>query len=241
LRLEVRARKQSEKLRATLLRKIVRTQEDESKRIARDIHENIGQQLTGLQLQLQLLVEKYRENELLASDLAQLRETANRVDSEVDFLAWELRPSVLNDLGLAAASEKYVREWSQHLNTSAEFVNVSTESRRLLPEVEINLYRIIQEALNNVAKHAHASNVSVLLELRDETVSLIIEDDGAGFHPADKSLSTAGSRGMGLLCMKERAELVDGTLEIESSPGNGVTIYVRVPACFDELDNPEKC
>jgi PAS domain S-box-containing protein len=237
LRVEVRARTESEKLRATLLRKIVRTQEDERKRIARDLHDNIGQQMTGLQLQLQLLLENHGGDASLAAEIAELKETANQVDSEVDFLAWELRPSVLDDLGLAAASEKYVREWSHHLNTPAEFAKVGSEGRHLLPEAEINLYRIIQEALNNVAKHAQASNVSVLLELRDNTVSLIIEDDGLGFELCDESAPMDDNRRLGLLGMRERAELIGGTFAIESSPGKGATLFVRVPACFQRMYN----
>lgn len=234
LRVEVTRRTQSEKLRVALLRKIVQTQEDERKRIARDIHDHIGQGMTGLQLKLQLLLDKYKEDSELSAEIAQVQSIANQIDAEVDFLAWELRPSVLDDLGLSAAIEKYVRDWSKHFNVPAEYEQIGLDGKHLLPEIEINLYRIGQEALNNIAKHAGATNVSAILERRDGTVSLIIEDDGKGFDPTKCAKLTEDDRGMGLLGMKERAELIGGKIEIESAPNNGTTIYVRVPARFDE-------
>lgn len=234
LRSEVKKRTESEKLRVALLRKIVKTQEDERKRIARDIHDHIGQGMTGLQLKLEILLDKYEKESELAAELAQVKSIANQIDSEVDFLAWELRPAVLDDLGLSAAMKKFVHDWSKHFNIPAEFHQIGLDGKHLLPEIEINLYRIGQEALNNISKHAQASNVSAILERRDGTVSLIIEDDGKGFEPSKKAVMTGDDRGMGLLGMKERAELVGGKFEIESSVGNGTTIYARVPARFDE-------
>jgi signal transduction histidine kinase len=141
----------------------------------------------------------------------------------------------LDDFGLAAAINKFVQEWSVHFQTPAEFHLTGLDDKHLLPEIEINLYRIGQEALNNISKHAKANNVSVLLERRDSTVTLIIEDDGISFEPREKSVFTGNDRGLGLLGMEERAELIGGTIEFESSIGNGTTIYVRIPACFDEL------
>jgi signal transduction histidine kinase len=152
----------------------------------------------------------------------------------VDFLAWELRPSVLDDFGLTKALENYVREWSVHFQIPAEYQPRGLDGKRLLPEIEINLYRISQEALNNTFKHAKASNASVLLERRDSKIILIIEDDGIGFEPSKKKVLTGNDRGLGLVGMKERAELVGGAFEIESSPGSGTTIFVRVPVAFDE-------
>ncbi len=234
LRSEVTQRTESEKLRTALLRKIVKTQEDERKRIAREIHDHVGQQMTGLQLNLQILLDEYKENSKLTGQIRGLQSIVKQIDSDVDFLAWELRPSVLDDLGLSAAIKKYVGDWSTHFNVPAEFKQIGLDGKHLLPEIEINLYRIGQEALNNTCKYAKASNAAVLLERRDGTVSLIIEDDGIGFEPSEKAVLTEDNRGMGLLGMKERAELVGGTIEIESSIGKGTTIYVRVPAHFDE-------
>lgn len=234
LRSEVTERTKSDLLRAELLRKIVRTQEDERKRIAREIHDHIGQQMTALQLRLQLLVNQHQGEPVILSELDSLKALAAQIDSEVDFLAWELRPSVLDDLGLATAAKRFVDDWSAHFQMSAAFCDRELDGKRLTPEIEINLYRIIQEALNNVAKHAQANFTSVLLEYRDGTIHLIIEDDGVGFEPTEQAILTGNDRGMGLLGMKERAELIGGSAEIETSPGKGTTIFVRVPAQFEE-------
>jgi signal transduction histidine kinase len=170
----------------------------------------------------------------MTAEIEQVKSIADQIDSEVDFLAWELRPSVLDDLGLSAAMKKFVDEWSTHFNVPAEFEQIGIDGKHLLPEIEINLYRIGQEALNNISKHARATNVSAILERRDGIMSLIIEDDGIGFNPDKRAKLTEDDRGMGLLGMKERAELVGGKIEIESAPNKGTTIYVRVPAHFDE-------
>jgi signal transduction histidine kinase len=216
------------------MRKIIKTQEDERKRIAREIHDHVGQQMTGLQLHIQLLLDEYKEDSKLTTQLTGLQSIVKQMDSDVDFLAWELRPAVLDDLGFAAAMKKYVEEWSTHFNVPAEFNQIGLDGKHLLPEIEINLYRIGQEALNNTCKYAKANNASVSLQRVDGTVSLIIEDDGIGFEPTKKAVMTGDDRGLGLVGMKERAELIGGSIEIESSPDNGTTIYVRVPASFDE-------
>jgi PAS domain S-box-containing protein len=234
LQLEVVDRKRSEELRRVLLRKIIRTQEDERKRIARDIHDHIGQELIALRLKLQLLHTDYKEDSKLNNRIAEIDAIAQRVDSEVDFLVWELRPSVLDDFGVAKAIEKFTNEWSAHFQIPAEFGQIGIDGKNLLPEIEINLYRLSQEALNNIAKHAKASNVAVLLERQDGKINLIIEDNGVGFDPTEKAVLTGDDRGVGLIGMKERAELVGGVFEIESSPGNGTTIYARVPAHFTD-------
>ena len=234
LRLEVGERKEVERLRSELIRKIVKTQEDERKRIAREIHDHIGQQMTALQLRLQMLIDKRTGDASILTELDELKVLATKIDTEVDFLAWELRPSILDDFGLAAATKKFVEEWSVHFETPAAFENIGLNGNRLTPEIKINLYRIVQEALNNTAKYAKASFVSVLLERRGRTIRLIIEDDGIGFEPQEKVDLTGTDRGMGLIGMKERAELVGGTTEIESSKGKGTTVFVRVPARFEE-------
>jgi len=237
LRLEVGERKQAEQLKAALLHRIVRTQENERKRIARDIHDHIGQQLTALQFRLQSLLTKYGNDRAITDDLEELRSITNQVDSEVDFLAWELRPPALDDLGLVPALKKYVTNWSSQFNIPAEFAGVGLNGKHFVPDCEINVYRIAQEALNNVAKHAAANRVSVLLELRDATLGLVVEDDGRGFEPDGGDLMTGDGRGMGLLGMKERAELLGGSAEIETAVGKGTSVYVRVPALFDEEKN----
>lgn len=234
LRTEVTERAESERLRVALLRKIVRAQEDERKRISREIHDHIGQQMIALKLHLHHLSEEVKTDSDLKKKISALRSIADQIDSEVDFLAWELRPSVLDELGLAAAMKKFIKEWSEHFQIQAEFHQIGFDRQRLLPEIEINLYRICQEALNNICKYSQAANALVQLSHQDGRIVLIIGDDGIGFDPGEKAVLTGNDRGMGLLGMEERAELIGGGIELESSIGNGTTVFVRVPARFDE-------
>ncbi len=212
-----------------ILQQIVGAQEDERRRIARDLHDQLGQQLTGLKLKLETI--SHADDAIqLADKIREMQEIAASIGESVDFLAWELRPAALDDLGLLAALEVYVREWSRISKIKAEFYSSGLKNTRLAPTSETNLYRVAQEALNNVLKHSKASKVSVLLERRNDSVILIIEDDGTGFDPEDKIVKSGG---IGLTGMIERAALIGGTLHIESNIEQGTTIYVRIPVNID--------
>jgi PAS domain S-box-containing protein len=238
LRDEISERIQTEKDRVRLLRQIVRAQEDERRRIARDIHDQVGQQMTALRLNLAALDQGLSGDGELRVKLDQTKTIAERLDADVDFLAWELRPAALDDIGLAEAMGTFVREWSNHSGVEAQFHTSGLDKERLSPETGTNLYRIMQEALNNTMKYAQARHVDVLLERRDNQVVLILEDDGVGFNP-EKEASADGDKGMGLIGMRERAALVGGTLQIESKPKAGTTIFARVPVQFLEEEARE--
>ncbi|HKP47284.1 MAG TPA: sensor histidine kinase, partial [Pyrinomonadaceae bacterium] len=222
---EVAERRVSEVARVRLLAQLVTAQEDERRRLARDLHDQLGQQLTGLRLKLETLKNQNAKRAGLKVSIEELLEMITRLDADIDFLAWELRPFVLDDLGLVAALRNYVAQWCERFNVSGEFHSSGLETRRLSPEVENHLYRIAQEALNNIAKHSDASRVDVLLERRDGNVVFIVEDNGIGFEGP----SAASEDTMGLTTMRERALLIDGSMEIESKRGKGTTIFVRVP------------
>lgn len=222
--MEVSERRQSEAARVKLLDKIVTAQEDERRRLARDLHDQLGQQLTAMRLKLDSLKRKSGQHKDWEKEVQGLLDITARLDSDVDFLAWELRPIVLDDLGLAEALRNYVIQWAEHFGKAAEFHATGFDAVRLTPEVESNLYRIAQEALNNVAKHSKCSRVDVLLERRDHHGVLIIEDNGTGFD-----VELDGGEGLGLTGMRERASLVGGSLEVESAHMKGTTIFVRVP------------
>jgi PAS domain S-box-containing protein len=209
-----------------MLKMLVAAQEDERKRIARDLHDELGQQLTALRLKLEAL-KKMCDDDELCGKIDETQLIAKRIDSGVDFLAWELRPAALDDLGLFAALEKYIREWSHHSGVTAELLASGLKRARFAPDVETNLYRIVQEALNNTHKHANAKSVEVMLEKRGDLIVLIIEDDGKGFDVKKKANL---SKRLGLIGMRERATLIGGTMEIESAPGQGTTIYIRILA-----------
>jgi signal transduction histidine kinase len=208
----------------SLLRKVVTAQEDERARIARDLHDQLGQQVIALRLALERHKERCTSNDLPDGDLPKALALASQIGSEVDFLAWELRPAILDDLGLAAALPRFVDEWSKHHRIVAEFHNAGFSGAELTPEGQVTFYRVAQEALNNIVKHAHASRVDVLLKRREGVVTLVVEDDGVGFDIGDPAVQALG---IGLAGMRERAALIGGTLEIESSPGHGTTVFLR--------------
>jgi two-component system, NarL family, sensor histidine kinase UhpB len=158
-----------------------------------------------------------------------LEADTRQLDRDVNLRAWELRPPALDDLGLQAALTKHTRNWSKHFNITVKLHVTGMEKDRLTQEVETALYRIAQEALNNIVKHARATNVDIILERRAEEVSLIVEDDGVGFDTDEASGAVNG--GLGLMGMRERTGTVGGTVEVESRrEGGGVTVFVRIPA-----------
>ncbi|MGH9955869.1 MAG: PAS domain-containing protein [Pyrinomonadaceae bacterium] len=218
-------RKKVEDERLRLMGEIVGAQEHERRRIARDLHDQMGQQLTVLRLKLETLKEQGRKRTKVDATFKDLEAIVTQLDSDVDFLAWQLRPVALDDLGLAAALSNYVKQWSAHFDIAAQFRAGDSKDKRCDPRIETNLYRIAQEALNNCAKHSRCSRADDLLDHRDQHAVLIIEDDGIGFDP--QVVLRDGQ--WGLIGLEERVTLLGGTVEIESGPNKGTTIFVRVP------------
>jgi signal transduction histidine kinase len=219
--------KRKEEVRGQLLEKTISAQEAERKRIARELHDQTSQSLTSLMVGLKM-AETQTPNDMRQS-IANLRQLSYQTLEAVHNLAIELRPPSLDDLGLVAALQQYTNEYSEKFSINADFQAIGLEARRLPPEVEIALYRIVQEALTNVAKHAKAKVVSVLLESRGASIVAIIEYNGKGFDVQKVSAPSKSERRLGLYGMQERAALIDGMLTIESRPGVGTTIFVEVP------------
>lgn len=227
LREEIAEKERAERARTELRARLIFAQEDERRRIAREMHDQFGEQLTALGHRIASLKEVCGDRAELRASVDALEVVAQQLDRDVDHLVWELRPTALDDLGLEAALSNYIHDWSQRARVSAELHTSGLLDDRLGSETETTLYRIAQEALTNVAKHAGARNVDVILERRGDQVLLIVEDDGAGFDPGDAG---SAGRGFGLLGMQERASLVGATLQIESAAGKGTTILVRMAA-----------
>lgn len=230
---EVAKRARAEDRVTTLLARLVTVQEEERRRIARNLHDHLGQQVTALRLSIGALKDHMLSAGALRGELDAIDEMASRIDREVDLLAWDLRPAALDDVGLAAALQTVVRDWSTTNGIDAEF-HSTPPAVRLAEEIESQLYRIAQEALNNVSKHAAAKRVSVLLEHTDREVRLIVEDDGRGF---DAAAADREHLAMGLTNMLERAALVGGQVEFESAPGKGTTVFARVPIRATTVSN----
>jgi signal transduction histidine kinase len=208
----------SRRIARDALRRVVAGQETERRRLARELHDETGQALTSILLGLRAL-----EGTNNAAEVGALRELVVGTLQDVRRLAVQLRPKALDDFGLAPAVERLTQTFSEASRISVDFEGQLGEGR-LPPEVETTLYRIIQEALTNVVKHAEATKVSILLVRRDAVVTAVVEDDGRGFD-----LDRVGDDHLGLQGMRERAELHDGKLTIESSRDAGTTLRVEVP------------
>ncbi len=220
--------KEKEALRGQLLEKVIRAQEEERQRIARELHDETSQALTSFMVGLKVLegAENIAEARQRATEL---RRIAAGVLENVRSLALELRPSVLDDMGLIPALERYTHDYSRKFGIAVDFHTVGFDGMRLRPQVETALYRIVQEALTNVARHAQAETVSVLLERKANRLVVIVEDDGKGFDVERLLRSGSPEEKLGLFGMRERASLIGGELTIESSPGAGTTVFVEVP------------
>lgn len=216
-----------------LSRRLVEVQETERRHIARELHDEAGQALTSLMVGLRLLEREADSPSAVLVRAAELKRMTDSVLENLHRLAMDLRPASLDHVGLVAALSQYVERFGrQHSQTLiAQFKAVGfEEGERLTSAVETTLYRIVQEALTNVAKHAQASHLDVLMKRRNDRVVIVVEDDGVGFDFA----ATLQQHHLGLLGMQERAEMLGGCMTVESSPGAGTTLYVEVPnACSD--------
>jgi len=214
--------------RRELQRQLADAQEEERRRISRELHDHMGQHLAALILGLETLKDSVA-NPRDRRRVQRLQALASALGSEVHDLALELRPTALDDLGLYSALRHYADQWSGRYDIPVDVHSNGLDRPRLPPAIETALYRIVQEGLTNVARHAHATRASVIVEQRNGIVQLILEDDGRGF-PVDGVLNAPLSRGhLGVLGMRERAVLAGGTLDIESAPDRGTTLFVRVP------------
>ena len=223
---EIRDRRAAEEKITALFRRLVSIQDEERRRISRDIHDQIGQQMTALRMTLEGL-DTSRDGPPDHAERA--RQLVKDIDRSLHFLTWELRPAgALEHHGLAIALENLVSAWSERFGIAADFQGPKAETVRLSLDVATHLYGLVQEALHNVVKHASARHVAVLLQARDHHGVVIVEDDGRGFDAAQVS-EHPDKQGLGLVSMRERATLCGGTLDIDAAPGRGTTIFVRIP------------
>lgn len=212
----------SQRVARDAVRRVVEAQELERSRLARELHDETGQALTSILLGLKPLEEALAGHPASAG-LTELREQVVAALQDVRRLAVELRPAVLDDFGLVPALERLTDSFAEQFDVRVHFHSALGDTR-LPAEVETALYRVVQESLTNIVKHANARNVSVSVARREHVVAAVIEDDGSGF---DQRAVRDGA--VGLLGMRERLALLDGRLEIESRRGAGTTIVAEVP------------
>ena len=210
-----------------LLGRLVMVQEEERRRVARDVHDQMGQPMTALRIQLESLRARADAFPALATEISRTMRLAQELDQSIDFLTWQLRPAALDHLGVSAALSDLVRGWSERFHIAADYDGEGAHGAALSNDVSVNLYRIVQEALHNVQKHARASRVSVLFTVRDAVAVLVIEDNGQGFTPDLRDPAQNG--GLGLVSMRERARVIGGEFTLEAAPEQGTSIFVRVP------------
>ncbi|MFC5700311.1 PAS domain S-box protein [Cohnella faecalis] len=216
IRHEVTRLKETEEELQTMVSQIMHIQEEQRKQFSRDLHDGIGQSLFSLKISLDRMIS---DND--SPDLNALRQDVTQLMTEVRGLAWEMRPSVLDDLGVVPALRTYTEHISRYYGIHVRFD--SELSARPPLSAETTIYRVVQEALTNIGKYARASEAVVALRERDDLIEAVVSDDGIGFNKESK-----GS-GVGLFGMEERARAVSGELSIVSSPGQGTTVKLVIP------------
>ncbi len=219
-----REREDRERLREQYLSGVILAQENERQRIARELHDSVSQSLTSLLVGLQNLRAASSADEFSRQSEA-LRGLVTGTLDETRALAWQLRPSKLQELGLTGALERYVTDYQSRYSIPVDLV-VTELPEGMPPEIQTTIYRVVQEGLTNVARHARASAASVCVAYRSGQLRIIIEDNGVGF---DLEAVTRTSKSLGLHGIRERAGLFSGTLQIETAPGEGASLYVAMP------------
>lgn len=223
LSLAAQERAERENLKTELVERVIRAQEDERKRIARELHDQTSQSLVSLLVQVKL-AETAPDKRTRAQNLDDLRRQLRQMLDSTRRMAFDLRPGVLDDLGLLEAIRWFVERCE--CEGTAITVKANGAMKELPPQLQTALYRITQEALSNVIKHSRATQAFVKMEQHPGSIELEIGDNGSGFDPA----ALAGKKeSLGLFGMRERAELLGGALNILSAPGQGTHITVRIP------------
>jgi signal transduction histidine kinase len=214
---------EKELARRLLLQQLVDTQEEERKHIARELHDQLGQSLMALLLWVQ---SECQAGGADSEFCRTLEEKIRQLADEIHRLAWGMRPSILDDYGLDQALARYLQELSEQSGVTIDYQSTAPpDSPRLPDRLEVALYRIVQEALTNVLRHAQATRASVVLLRQHGDVTLLVEDNGCGFNPA----ALARNGRLGLTGIRERAALFGGVCTVESEPDHGTTIRVRIP------------
>jgi signal transduction histidine kinase len=221
-----------------LSRRVVQVSEATMQRVSHELHDDLGQALTAVKMDLGRVDRELPPESPLHQQIQETRDQITNVLQSVRNLSQLLRPAVLDDLGLIPAIQSYCSRFAERTSLAVNLYLPAAETRLPQP-IEVAIYRVMQEALTNVARHAAARKVDIHLATDGYTVALEVADDGCGFDTAARSDAPAANRGIGLLGMRERAEVYGGQLVITSRPGNGTQVTLRVPlaASVDVVEN----
>jgi signal transduction histidine kinase len=237
LKMEAREREQVEKAREELFRMLVTAEEDERRRISRELHDHLGQYLTALGLELNALKETFPEEKETHEKINRLQSLTRNVGLEVHRIAMALRPTSLDDFGLHRTLLNCLQDFGESTGVAVDHHISGLDGVTVPDQMQTTLYRFLQEALNNVLKHSSATRVSFILDVKPDVVLGIVEDNGKGFSMEKHFNYSHLQRRLGLRGMKERITLLGGDFQIESSPGHGTTVFVRIPMASS--GNPE--
>lgn len=226
-RLYLQSLKDQEHLRQ-LSRRVVQVGETTMQRVSHELHDDLGQALTAVKMDLGRIDRQLPPDSHLHGQIQETREQVSHVLQSVRNLSQLLRPAVLDDLGLIPAMQSYVSRFAERTGVAVALSAPAAEPR-FHQHIEVALYRVMQEALTNVARHAAAHRVDVRLTIDDGTAVLRVIDDGRGFDVRSYLLDSTPKHGMGVLGMRERAEVYGGDLKIESAPGAGTEVELRIP------------
>ncbi len=219
-----RVRKGNEQLHG-LSQRLMEAQEEERLHLSRELHDESGQLLTAIMVQLGLIERNAYNSETVLEHVRELKASVNAIQQNLHSLAVNLRPASLDHLGLVSALEQFIKEFQRQYGLTVEFETTGMQDRRLPAVIETAIFRIVQESLTNVVLHAQAVRVDVILSRKDDSLAVIIEDNGIGFS---SSVATDGDH-LGLFGMRERIEMLGGVLAIESEPGKGTIVKAEVP------------
>ena len=215
---------------------ILEAQEIERKRISIELHDEMGQALTGISINLAVIEKELADNtDLIIKDrIAETRMLADQCSDQIRDLSFNLRPSILDDLGLEPTLRWYIGGYSKRMNIQVDFEAQDCEDLQN-SEAKILLYRIVQEGLNNVAKHAEARKIYVHLSSNETTIKLIVEDEGKGFDAHIRAPAQSVESGLGLIGIRERVAFINGTFNIHSVPGRGTRLEVEIPKRIGDI------
>ncbi len=227
---EVAERRATEEQVRELLGQLVTVEEEERRRVSRELHDTVGQHLTALAIGLKTIEDMAASSSpALRPQLQKMQAIVRRLDDDVERLSHQLRPRVLDDLGLEEALSQHVRTWSEESGIPVHLHLRALRGMHLPVLAETAVFRTVQEALTNVRKHADAHEVSLIVERSGGELRVVVEDDGQGFDPEQQRPADTLGSGLGLRGMEERAKLVGGRFEVESTPGHGTTVFVVLP------------
>jgi signal transduction histidine kinase len=213
----------------SLAKRVIDAHEEERRRLARELHDDLCQWLSGTKMTVGLLEESLADNKVAKKTMCELKKQINNRIIEVRRMSVTLRPSALDDFGMATALGRLCEDYQRIYDIEVSFIKADLRRERYVSEIEVAMYRIAQEALSNIVRHAHADHAKVCLRETSDELVVELADDGVGFDVTAVRTDRPPDSGMGMVSMRERTKLLGGTFQIHSIPGQGTTVRAEIP------------